>query len=390
MEGYVTNAKEILRRPVREKLLFNQEGKKFCNIIGCESDGVIDFVDPDYKWAANLWDQMIANTWFPSEVSLSKDKILFEKLPNNLKAIYKTNLAQLIANDSIQTNQLQDRINPYITSPIVNAVISRQAWEEANHSKSYAVLGEEVLDYFDKKEIYTLNKKNRYLYNKNKEVSKMFEQLYKSDRKIVSFLSKETNEKIINFLEEKLNVRFEPTIGDLLLAFVANNVLERMIFYPGFTLMWWFGEEHGLLGTAKMIQFIERDEYTHVVLFKNIFRTAVKELLVDTKHLPEEFIERIYKLLKHMTWVEINWMLYLAKQANINGFNEDTISQFIQDKANSICKNLGIDKLYPDVKDGGLIETFVDKWSLVGKDNKTSFFESKVADYSLGTLIMDI
>lgn len=57
--------------------------------------------------------------------------------------------SQLISMDSFQTNNLADNINPYITAPEINAVLARQAYEEANHSKSYAVMVEAICDNTD-------------------------------------------------------------------------------------------------------------------------------------------------------------------------------------------------------------------------------------------------
>jgi ribonucleoside-diphosphate reductase beta chain len=42
-----------------------------------------------------------------------------------------------------------DNINPYITAPEINACLSRQSYEEANHSKSYAVMVESISDNTD-------------------------------------------------------------------------------------------------------------------------------------------------------------------------------------------------------------------------------------------------
>ena len=54
-----------------------------------------------------------------------------------------------------------DNINPYITAPEVNACLSRQAYEEANHSKSYAVMVESISDNTD--EIYDMWKNDAQL-----------------------------------------------------------------------------------------------------------------------------------------------------------------------------------------------------------------------------------
>ena len=74
--------------------------------------------------------------------------------------------------DSLQTNNIMDNMNPYITAPEINAILSRQAYEEANHSKSYAVMVESVSDNTD--DIYDMWKTDPMLQKKNDFIAKIF------------------------------------------------------------------------------------------------------------------------------------------------------------------------------------------------------------------------
>ena len=69
-------------------------------------------------------------TWFPQQVNISKDKVNYPKLDPKMKKSYDLVLAQLISNDSIQSSQLVERINCFVTSPIVNACLIQQSAEE--------------------------------------------------------------------------------------------------------------------------------------------------------------------------------------------------------------------------------------------------------------------
>ena len=73
----------------------------------------------------------------------------YEYLSPAEKRMYDLVLAQLIFMDSLQTNNLMDNINPYITAPEINACLARQAYEEALHSSSYAVMVESISDNTD-------------------------------------------------------------------------------------------------------------------------------------------------------------------------------------------------------------------------------------------------
>ena len=113
--------------------LISEEDFNDAKIINGNPSGIINFEKTNHKWATSLWDLMESRTWFPREINVSSDKTSYPKLTEYQHRSFDLVLAQLITNDSIQTNQLMDSINRYITSPVVNACLSRQSYEEANH-----------------------------------------------------------------------------------------------------------------------------------------------------------------------------------------------------------------------------------------------------------------
>lgn len=118
---------------MEEKAIYNygsDERLEDARIIGGNPNGIMSFNQTPHKWAVSLWKNMLDRTWFAQQVNISKDKVMYSQLDPTIKKAYDLYLAQLITNDSIQTNQLMDSINQYITSPIVNACLSRQSMEE--------------------------------------------------------------------------------------------------------------------------------------------------------------------------------------------------------------------------------------------------------------------
>ena len=163
---------------MERKNIFNPESNEDLNdrrIFGGNPDGMLNFTKMKYQWALNLWDTMEANTWFPKEVQMTADAKDYKLLTSAEKRMYDLVLAQLIFMDSLQTNNLMDNINPYITAPEINACLSRQAYEEANHSKSYAVMVESISDNTD--EIYDMWKNDSKLLEKNKYIAEVYKNL---------------------------------------------------------------------------------------------------------------------------------------------------------------------------------------------------------------------
>lgn len=124
---------EKKERKQMSKQIYNyssDERLEDAKIIGGNPNGIISFNQTPHKWATSLYKSMLARTWFAEQVNISKDKNNYSKLSPEIKRAYDLYLAQLITNDSVQTNQLMDSINSYITSPVVNACLSKQAMEE--------------------------------------------------------------------------------------------------------------------------------------------------------------------------------------------------------------------------------------------------------------------
>ena len=213
---------------MERKTIYNPDSKESLNdrrIFGGNSDGMINFTRMKYQWALNLWDTMEANTWFPKEVQMTGDAKDYKFLTPAEKRMYDLVLSQLIFMDSLQTNNLMDNINPYITAPEINACLSRQAYEEANHAKSYAVMVESISENTD--EIYNMWKTDTKLLEKNKFIAEVYKNLS----------GDVTDEKIV-------------------LALFANQILEGIYFYSGFAAMYALGKSGKMLGSSQMIRFI--------------------------------------------------------------------------------------------------------------------------------------
>lgn len=318
-------------------------------IIGGNPSGIINFNRTNFKWALNIYNLMESNQWFPSEANLGQDKTPYSQLSDAERYKYDMALSQLISNDSIQTNQLMDSINRYITSPVVNTTLALQAYQEANHTKSYSVCVEEVCQ--DEDRIYNMHKHEPALARKNKAVADMYAKMYDGD---------------------------EPTEQDLLVAFAANQILEELVFPGGFVALWSLGSK--MAGTAKMIQFIERDESsTHVPLFKNIFNAAVKQVGLEP-----ETEQTILNMIKHMTEEEKIWTKHITK--GTLGFSDAAIDLLIESKANSVCANLKLPLLY-QVTDGGPLMAIIHQYALNSPTKKkANQFEVPVSDYAVNAL----
>ena len=337
---------------MERKTIYNPDSKESLNdrrIFGGNSDGMINFTKMKYQWALNLWDTMEANTWFPKEVQMTGDAKDYKFLTEPEKRMYDLVLSQLIFMDSLQTNNLMDNINPYITAPEVNACLSRQSYEEANHSKSYAVMVESISDNTD--QIYDMWKTDTKLREKNNYIADVYKNL----------AGDITDQKIV-------------------LALFANQILEGLYFYAGFAAIYALGKSGKMLGSSQMIRFIQRDEVTHLLLFQNMINSVRKER-------PELFTAELEEIVRGMfrkaVALEAAWGSYIT-QGQILGFTDKIIEQYIQYLADKRLEAVGYKPEY-NVKHP---IPWVDGYASFN-DQRTNFFEGNVVNYSKGSIDFD-
>ena len=334
------------------KTIYNPESIEDLNerrTFGGNPDGMINFTRCKYQWATNLWDTMEGNTWFPKEVQMTQDAKDYKYLTAPEKRMYDLVLSQLIFMDSLQTNNLMDNINPYITAPEINAILSRQSYEEANHSKSYAVMVESISDNTD--EIYDMWKTDAKLREKNNFIAGSYKEL----------AGEITDHKIV-------------------LAMFANQILEGLYFYAGFAAMYALGKSGKMLGSSQMIKFIQRDEVTHLLLFQNLINSTKQE---RQELFTAELEEEVREMFRQAVDLESSWGDYIT-QGQILGFTKNIIRQYIEYLADRRLEAVGYAPEY-NVKHP---IPWVDGYSSFN-DQRTNFFEGNVVNYSKGSIDFD-
>ncbi len=338
---------------MNRKKIYNPNSKESVNerrIFGGNPTSIFELNKIKYQWAYNLWKVMLANSWFPEEVNMTQDKRDYsEGLTHEEKIGYDRALAQLIFMDSLQTNNLIDNVNPYITSPEINLILVRQAFEEALHSQSYAVMVESISANTD--EIYEMWRTDGQLRSKNDYIANVYEQLAK-----------------------------DPTERTLVLAMFANQILEGIYFYSGFAFFYTLARSGKMLGSTQMIRFIQRDEVTHLLLFQNMIKSLKKEMAhIFTKDLEEEVIEMFKEAVK----VESSWGDYIT-QGQILGLTSEIIHEYVRYLADIRLARIGFPKIYNAKHPIKWVESFSSF-----NEQKTNFFEGNVTNYAKGSINFD-
>lgn len=324
-------------------------------IIGGDPDGMINFINPTLGWVGPLLERMENNTWFSSEPDLSKESSRYMRLAPAQQRMFNITLAGLSGNDSLQTSNLAKNIMPYISDPTVRALLARQDWEEALHSKSYGVVSTDVYKGENPNYVFYLHREDKVLAKRNIWIQSLYSDLDMVDGDPVTFRM---------FLK----------------AVIANLMLEGIMFQGGFVSIWSLGAT--MPGSAKMLAFIARDENTHLALFIGIFNSILRQF----KNLDRSEIKRMFiDIFTDAVNVEIEWMKYVTGEG-VFVFTEETIRDFIQSKANDISKALGYGSMYEDKKP--MLASIEEKYGKID-NQRTNFFEGTVGGYQKQAVSFD-
>ncbi|CAX29573.1 ribonucleotide-diphosphate reductase subunit beta [Helicobacter pylori] len=337
---------------VSRKKIYNPDSTESVNerkIFGGNPTSMFDLNKIKYQWADHLWKTMLANTWFAEEVSMNDDKRDYLKLSTEEKIGYDRALAQLIFMDSLQTNNLIDNVNPFITSPEINLCLVRQAYEEALHSHAYAVMVESISA--NTEEIYDMWRNDMQLKSKNDYIAQVYMELAKN-----------------------------PTEENILKALFANQILEGIYFYSGFSYFYTLARSGKMLGSAQMIRFIQRDEVTHLILFQNMIN-ALRNERADL--FTPQLINEVIEMFKKAVEIEASWGDYIT-QGKILGLTSSLIEQYIQFLADSRLSKVGIAKVYGVQHPIKWVESFSSF-----NEQRSNFFEARVSNYAKGSVSFD-
>lgn len=234
----------------------------------------------------------------------------------------------------------------------------------SGNSESYSIMAEDIVK--DTEEIYHLHEVDSELRIKNQSVEDMYEAVFA--------------QKVKEETDEYITIK-KPSKEDILMAFVANQILEELVFPGGFAAL--LSLENKMPGTTENINEILKDEsLSHVPLFMQIFRTAIKEDYEGV--IPEAVVTRATELIKKMTEAEKRWTKYATK--GLLGFTDSSIDVFVEGRANSVCTNLGLPLIYPN-NDNNPLEKLLKKSLRGGEmESRSNFFEVNSVEYTKGSL----
>jgi ribonucleoside-diphosphate reductase beta chain len=272
-----------------------------------------------YQWAYDLYQQAVANTWFPNEIQLGQDLSDWKKMSAEERHALIFLMSYFNPNELLVNKALALGVYPYIHAPECHLYLAKQMWEEANHCMSF----EYVL------ETFPIDR----------------DQAYAAHVGVPSMARKEAfgTRFIKRMTEQTLDITTTEGKRDFVRNLVAYNIiLEGVWFYSGFMVALSFRQRNLLRNFASLIDWVVRDESLHLKFGINLILTLLEEN-VDLQ--TPEFAAEIKQMILDGVEMEEHYNNDLLPNG-ILGLNADYVNQYVKYLTDRRLEELGFGPHY--------------------------------------------
>ncbi|HLS04567.1 MAG TPA: ribonucleotide-diphosphate reductase subunit beta [Actinomycetales bacterium] len=303
-----------------------------------------------YQWAYDLYNQAVANTWFPHEIQLGEDLQDFAKMTDEEKHAVTFLMSYFNPNELLVNKALAFGVYPYINAPEAHLYLAKQMWEEANHCVAF----EYVL------ETFPIDR----------------DEAYESHVTVPSMVAKEDFQiKFIKRMtEQTLDITTTEGKRDFVRNLVAYNViLEGIWFYSGFMVALSFRQRNLLRNFGSLVDWIVKDESLHLKFGINLILTVLEE---NPDLQTPEFADEIRDMIIDAVKMEEQYNRDLLP-TGILGLNADYVNQYVEYLADRRLEELGFEPYFNVTNPAKWMATANDTLELV------NFFESTNTSYEV-------
>lgn len=342
---------------LKRNTLFNPSGDidlRLRRMIGGNTTNLNDFNNMKYSWVSDWYRQAMNNFWIPEEINLSQDFKDYPRLDKAERTAYDKILSFLVFLDSLQSNNLPT-VSEYITANEVNLCLHIQAFQECIHSQSYSYMLDTICSPEERNDILYQWKTDEHLLNRNKFIGDCYNEFHEKRDKF-----------------------------SLMKTLIGNFILEGIYFYSGFMFFYNLSRNGKMSGSAQEIRYINRDENTHLWLFRSIILELKKE---EPDMFTPEKIKVYEDMMREGVKQEIAWGQYVIGN-DVQGLNAQMVSDYIQYLGNLRWSGLGFGFLYEENQKEPENMKWVSQYSNANMV-KTDFFEARSTAYAKSTALED-
>lgn len=344
-------------KTLKKNALFNPEGDTdlaLRRMIGGNTTNLNDFNNMRYKWVSDWYRQAMNNFWIPEEINLTQDTKDYPLLTRAERTAYDKILSFLVFLDSLQSNNLPT-VSEYVTANEVNLCLHIQAFQECVHSQSYSYMLDTICSPEERNDILYQWKTDGHLLRRNQFIGDCYNDFQRHQ-----------------------------TGSTLMKTVIANYILEGIYFYSGFMFFYNLSRNGKMPGSAQEIRYINRDENTHLWLFRNMILELKKE---ELELFTPDRVAVYEEMMREGVRQEIEWGQYVIGD-DIPGLTRQMVSDYIRYLGNLRWNSLGFGDLFEDNRTEPESMRWVSQYANANMV-KTDFFEAKSTAYAKSTALKD-
>ncbi len=327
-----------------------------------------------YKYSKfnSFTEQQLGYFWRPEETALSKDRTDFNNSLTQIEQrVFIKNLQYQILLDSVQGRAPSQVFMPICSLPELENWLETWTFSEQIHSRSYTHIIRNVFS--DPSEVFEEILDVPEIMKRASSVTIDYDRLHEANLHLAlgkAAISKKDHYKL------------------LLKCLVSVFALEAIRFYVSFACSYSFAERGLMEGNAKIITFINRDEFlhqgsTHFMLRKFLSGEEGEGLLPNHEEIREIVEETFLSVYEQ----ECEWAEYLFAEGNIPLLTSGVLKDFLGYLVNSRYRDLGFN---------GDIVTAPNKnplpWTesyMKSHNTQTAPQETEISSYMIGAIDVD-
>jgi ribonucleoside-diphosphate reductase beta chain len=323
-------------------------------INGAEGADVVQLSPMKHTFAWEAYNTGNANHWLPTEIGMQRDVEQWQStsvLTDDERHAFETVLGFFTTADSLAANNIVLATYRHITSPEARMFLLRQAYEEAIHTHAYQYIVESLG--LDSGKIFNMYRNIEAIYNKASFILSFNEGIFNPDFKTGTF---ENDQK---FLENQC---------------IFSLIMEGIFFYSSFAVIFGFQRQNKMVGSAEQIQYIMRDETTHLNFGIDVINTIKAE---QPELWTTEFQQRIISLVREAVDLEYEFASTCFPRG-IMGISQQGFRDYIEYIADRRLGRVGLPAQYNTANPFPWMSEAVDL------SKEKNFFETRVIEYQTG------
>jgi ribonucleoside-diphosphate reductase beta chain len=266
-----------------------------------------------------LENKMLELFWRPQEIPLTSDVADFKQLSDHQRRIFTETLLRAVLLDSIQSRSPSLLLLPIVSIPELELMIQAWSFTEGNiHSNSYAYMIKSI--YPNPDVVFDQMKHIEPIVDCSKSISLYYDKLHEMNIRMDAVKMGLIPESEYNLLDHK------QALWDVL---VAVNGLESLRFYAAFATFFSFAEQGMMMGSARILSMIARDEEIHCAGTSQLIYILPKED-PDFAMIKEQSVQKMADIYNDIVEQELEWVKYIFKDGTMLGLNEHILGDYVK------------------------------------------------------------